>query len=68
VIVGGFAAGTGGTVTQNVSWTDRPLASVAATLRVRLSMPAGKVPEKVFVAVLKLSQEGNVSPFDWPAA
>ena len=48
-----------GTATPKVSLADSPLVSVAVTLRVRLSTPAGTVPENVSVAALKLSQEGS---------
>jgi hypothetical protein len=49
--------------TPNVSDADKPLESVAVTLRDREAAVFGAVPEKVSVTALNDSHEGSAEPF-----
>ena len=55
------------TAAVNVSDIERPLVSVAVTLRLREPAVAGAVPLKVSVVPLNFSQAGSAEPLDCDA-
>src|SRR2546421_644680 len=59
VTVGALA----GVSTEKVSDVDRPLVSVAVTLRLRPAAVLGTVPVKLWVEGLKFNQDGSAAPF-----
>ncbi len=65
-VIPGLGAGAT-TFAVKVSNTERPLVSVAVTLRLRLCVVAGAVPLNVSVNALNVSQLGSDCPLAWLA-